>query len=488
MMLCRAWRKVIMTLFFPLACLAFAASAQAVAAELPTSSGLVVGSDAGQTLTLSMADFAKLPRTALRVKEPHSETMATYEGVLLFELLQKAGVRFVDPSTPETAERKLPGSLRTSYVLIEAADGYQVVYSVAELHPDLGGRQLLLADSKNGQPLDAKAAPYQVIAAASELHGRWIRQVTRILVQPAVRPAGEQQSPASESLVIENEAGKSLRLTPAEFAKLPRTTIHDKIPPHEDLTAGYEGVLLHELLGNAGVQFLDPAGAATGEKRIPAALRTAYVLIEAADGYQVVFSIPEIHPDLGGSRVLVVDRVDGQPLEEDSRPYRIIIANSKLYEVWIRQVTRILVRSATKSTHPAPRPGTSGSMPGSGRLYLVGTGPGDPELITLKAASVLRTADTVFCFSWLKEELTRFVEPGRVQVVSPLLMGGRYLGQKPEEVPAELRDGALQATAEHAKFKQQVEQLVAQGKKVAFADNGDPTVFSPWSWATQEFA
>ena len=95
----------------------------------------------------------------------------------------------------------------------------------------------------------------------------------------------------------------------------------------------------------------------------PLRFRTAYVLIEAADGYQVVFSIPEIHPDLGGSRVLVVDRVDGQPLEEDSRPYRIIIANSKLYEVWIRQVTRILVRSATKPTNPTARPGTSGSMP-----------------------------------------------------------------------------------------------------------------------------
>ena len=404
------------------------------------------------------------------------------------KLLQKAGLRFVDPSTPERAQGELARrSLRTSYVLIEAADGYQVVYSVAEVHSDLGGRQVLLADSKNGQPLDAKAA---LIRSLPRPANYMVAGFGKSLVSLCNRRCGwltEQQSPGSESLVIENEAGKPLRSTPAEFAKLPRTTIHDKIPPHEDLTAGYEGVLLHELLGNAGVQFLDPAAAAQIEKRIPAGLRTAYVLIEAADGYQVVFSIPEIHPDLGGSRVLVVDRVDGQPLEEDSRPYRIIIANSKLYEVWIRQVMRILgILSATKSTNPVPRPGPSGNMPGSGRLYLVGTGPGYPLLTTLKAANVLRTADTVFCFSRLKEELTRFVEPGRVQVVSPLLMGGRYLGQKPEEVPAELRNGARQATAEHAKFKQQVEQLVVQGKQQSFADSGDPTVFSPWSWATQE--
>ena len=118
----------------------------------------------------------------------------------------------------------------------------------------------------------------------------------------------------------------------------------------------------------------------------------------------------------------------------------------------------------------------------------MGTGPGDPELITLKAAGVLRSADVVFCFSWLNEELARFVQPGRVEVVSPLFMGGRYFRQKPEDVSAELREAVVEANAELAKFKQRVEQLVAQGKTVAFADNGDPMVFSPWSWAAHEFA
>ena len=219
---------------------------------------LVVGNDAGKTITLSLAEFAQLPRTTLQVKAPHSEEMVQYEGVLLYELLQKAGVRFVDRSTPKTMERKLPGTLRTSYVLIEAADGYRIVYSVAEIHPDLGGRRVLLADRQNGQPLDAKAAPFQVINAASELHGRWIRQVTRILVQPAARRAVEGLTLSREALSIGNETGKTIRLTPAEFAQLPRTVIQDKVPHHDDLTASYEGVLLHELLRKAGVQFEDP--------------------------------------------------------------------------------------------------------------------------------------------------------------------------------------------------------------------------------------
>ena len=72
--------------------------------------------------------------------------------------------------------------------------------------------------------------------------------------------------------------------------------------------------------------------------------------MEAADGYQVVFSIPEIHPDLGGRQVLLADRVNGQPLGDDARPYRVIVAGSELHEVWIRQVTGIFVQSAS----PAP--------------------------------------------------------------------------------------------------------------------------------------
>ena len=187
----------------------------------------------------------------------------------------------------------------------------------------------------------------------------------------------------------------------------------------------------------------------------------------------------------------MADRVNGQPLADDARPYRVIVAGSELHEVWIRQVTGIFVQSASPATaasSAAPRTSPEDRATPAGRLYLVGTGPGDPELITVKAAGVLRSADVVFCFSWLNEELARFVQPGRVEVVSPLFMGGRYFGQRPEEVSAELRDRVVQANAELAKFKQRVEQLVAQGKTVAFADNGDPMVFSPWSWAAHEFA
>ena len=155
---------------------------------------LLVRNEAGKTITLTPADFAKLPQATVRDKIPHSDQEGAYEGVLLYELLRAAGVAFADPAAPD---KKLPAALRTAYVLVEAADGYQVVFSIPEIHPGLGGREVLLANRVNGEPLGAKLAPYQVIVPGSDLHARWIRQVTRILVQPATAsPFPAQDAPA----------------------------------------------------------------------------------------------------------------------------------------------------------------------------------------------------------------------------------------------------------------------------------------------------
>ncbi len=122
-----------------------------------------------------------------------------------------------------------------------------------------------------------------------------------------------------------------------------------------------------------------------------------------------------------------------------------------------------------------------------GMVYLVGMGPGDAELVTFKAAKALKDADCVFCFRYLKDEVARYAPPAKITVASPLLMG-RVCGRNPAELPPEMRKELAQSKEELAPFTAKVRNLVAAGKTVVFADAGDPTVYCPWSWVTEEFA
>jgi hypothetical protein len=93
-------------------------------------------------MTLSAGDLAKMPRTTVRTTSNGLETV--YEGVWLHEILKQAGA-------PQGGE--LRGKALTTYVLAEAQDSYQVLFSLAELDPAIIDNEILLADTANGKPL-----------------------------------------------------------------------------------------------------------------------------------------------------------------------------------------------------------------------------------------------------------------------------------------------------------------------------------------------
>jgi precorrin-4 methylase len=114
-------------------------------------------------------------------------------------------------------------------------------------------------------------------------------------------------------------------------------------------------------------------------------------------------------------------------------------------------------------------------------------GPGDAKLVTFKAAAVLQQADCVFCFDYLKNEVARYVPRNKIEVAPPTLMG-RFRGQDLKTLSPEMRERARQNETELATFVPQVRRMVAAKKTVVFADAGDPTIYCPWSWVTDEFA
>jgi hypothetical protein len=157
------------------------------------------------------------------------------------------------------------------------------------------------------------------------------------LLTAAFAPGSIAAEPPA-ALTAVNEKGKTTAFTAEALAKLPRQTV--KATDHSGTPATYEGVSLAEVLRAAGV---------TLGKDLKGPLLANCLVVEAADKYKVVFSLPEIDPEVTDQVVLLADRKDGKALDAKEGPYRLVVPHDKRYMRWVRQVTRIGVQGVTEA-------------------------------------------------------------------------------------------------------------------------------------------
>src|ERR1700704_1053634 len=124
-----------------------------------------------EQLSLSADDLAKMPRATVRTTSNGMETV--YEGVWLHEVLKKAGV-------PQGSE--LRGKALAGYVLAEAQDGYQVVFSLGELDPAFIDNEILLADTADGKPLFGAQGRFRLVVPKDKAGARSVRMLTKLEV------------------------------------------------------------------------------------------------------------------------------------------------------------------------------------------------------------------------------------------------------------------------------------------------------------------
>lgn len=169
--------RVLRTAFF----LIFACATCANFTPIPTATAqtsndigqLKVGGAVSTPLTLTIADLKKMPRTTLHVENPHDKKSEVYEGVLLEELLRRAGAPHGE---------QLRGPVMTTYLVAEATDGYRVLFALAELDADFMNSEVLVADTLDGAPIDAKRGPFRLVAPHDKRPARWVRMLKSITV------------------------------------------------------------------------------------------------------------------------------------------------------------------------------------------------------------------------------------------------------------------------------------------------------------------
>jgi len=159
--------------------ISFAVIARAPAAfaqTAPTTAELRISGAVSTPLVLTVADLKNMPRKKLTVVNPHDKKTEAYEGVLLEELLRRAGV-------PQG--ENLRGPSMATYILAEAADGYRVVFSLAELDSGILESEVVVADTMDGAPLGAKQGPFRLVAPHEKRPPRWVKMLKSITVARA---------------------------------------------------------------------------------------------------------------------------------------------------------------------------------------------------------------------------------------------------------------------------------------------------------------
>jgi DMSO/TMAO reductase YedYZ molybdopterin-dependent catalytic subunit len=122
---------------------------------------------------LGSFSFAQQPAQMKVGTGPSEFKTEVYEGVPLEALLQKAGV-------PQGEQVR--GAAMTSYVLVEAADDYHVIFSLAELDSSFQDSEVLVADTMDGAPLAPDQGPFKLVAPHEKRPGRWVKMVKSITV------------------------------------------------------------------------------------------------------------------------------------------------------------------------------------------------------------------------------------------------------------------------------------------------------------------
>jgi hypothetical protein len=143
--------------------------AQATSPETSTST-LSVGGDVRTPLSITPAELKAMARTSVEVKDEDGRTVK-YEGVLVGELPKRAGA---------TLGSDMRGNAMTTYVLASASDGYQVLFSLAELDPAFTNSEVIVADTIDGKPLFAYQGPFRIVSPKDARAARSIRMLQRL--------------------------------------------------------------------------------------------------------------------------------------------------------------------------------------------------------------------------------------------------------------------------------------------------------------------
>lgn len=131
-----------------------------------------VSGEVRQSLKISAADLSKMEHQTASLTDRDGR-VHRYRGVPLTLLLDSAGV---------SMKGELRGENLTKYLLVKCLDGYEVLFSLAELDQDFGDLEVILADQMDGKPLPAGKGPFRLVVPKDKALARSCYEVSALIV------------------------------------------------------------------------------------------------------------------------------------------------------------------------------------------------------------------------------------------------------------------------------------------------------------------
>jgi DMSO/TMAO reductase YedYZ molybdopterin-dependent catalytic subunit len=125
-------------------------------------------------MSLTLDDLRKLPASSESIffHTGHGDVRTVFTGVSLWLLFDKVGLK-TDPKIRNEGLHK--------FIVVKGADGYYAVIALAELDPEFGGQQTMLAYEQDGKPL----AGARLVMPGDKSGGRYVMNVVSIQLRNA---------------------------------------------------------------------------------------------------------------------------------------------------------------------------------------------------------------------------------------------------------------------------------------------------------------
>jgi DMSO/TMAO reductase YedYZ molybdopterin-dependent catalytic subunit len=149
-----------------LVCMDYVATAQAF---------VQVTGEVTKTLKLYEADIAKMNKVSVSLTDKDGKDHS-YTGVPVLDILNNAGV---------TTGKQLHGENLTKYVLVKCADGYQVLFALAEMDTALSKKTIILATQADNKPLPEGKGPFRLVVPGEGRPARSCFQVVEFVIKYA---------------------------------------------------------------------------------------------------------------------------------------------------------------------------------------------------------------------------------------------------------------------------------------------------------------